>query len=182
MGIIVVTGIPGVGKTTVMQKAAEGTDIKFVTFGTVMIDIAKELGLVRDRDEMRKLTLEDQKKLQIKTAERVSKIENVIVDTHCTIKTTKGYMPGLPEDVVKKLKPNNIILVEANPEEIFNRRKTDNTRNRDPDPVEKIKEHQHMNRAIAMAYSAITGATVKIINNNDNAIDEAIEEVKPILE
>ena len=42
MGIIVVTGIPGVGKTTVMQKAAEGIDIKFVTFGTVMIDIAKE--------------------------------------------------------------------------------------------------------------------------------------------
>jgi adenylate kinase len=182
MGIIVVTGIPGVGKTTVMQKAAEGIDIKFVTFGTVMIDIAMDLGLVRNRDEMRKLTLEDQKKLQIKTAERVSKMKNVIVDTHCTIKTPKGYMPGLPEDVVKKLKPNSIVLVEANPEEIFNRRKTDNTRNRDPDSIEIINEHQHMNRAIAMAYSAITGATVKIINNHDNAIDEAIKEAKPIFE
>ena len=46
MGVIVVTGIPGVGKTTVMQKAAEGMNIQFVTFGTIMIDIAKELGLV----------------------------------------------------------------------------------------------------------------------------------------
>jgi adenylate kinase len=182
MGIIVVTGIPGVGKTTVMQKAAEGIDIKFVTFGTVMIDIAMELGLVQDRDEMRKLTLEEQKKLQIKTAERVSKMKNVIVDTHCTIKTPKGYMPGLPEDVVKKLKPNSIVLVEADPEEIFYRRKNDDTRNRDPDSVEKIKEHQYMNRAIAMAYSAITGATVKIINNHDNAIDQAIKEAKPIFE
>ena len=43
MGVIVVTGIPGVGKTTVMKKAAEGMDIGFVTFGTIMIDNAKEL-------------------------------------------------------------------------------------------------------------------------------------------
>jgi adenylate kinase len=163
MGIIVVTGIPGVGKTTVMKKAAEGIDIEFITFGTVMIDIAKELNLVKDRDEMRKLTLNQQKKLQIKTAERVSKMKNVIVDTHCTIKTSKGYLPGLPEWVIKKLKPDAILLVEASPED-------------------KINEHQHMNRAVAMAYSAITGATVKIINNHDDAIDEAIVEAKPVLE
>ena len=133
MGIIVVTGIPGVGKTTVMKKAAEGLDIKFVTFGTVMIDIAKELDFVRDRDEMRKLTLDQQIELQIKTAERVSKMGNVIVDTHCSIKTPKGYMPGLPEWIIKKLKPNNIILVEADPEEIFNRRVNDDSRKRDSD-------------------------------------------------
>jgi len=182
MGIIVVTGIPGVGKTTVMKKAAEGSDIKFVTFGTVMIELAKELGLVKDRDEMRKLTIEQQKDLQIKTAEKVSKMENVIVDTHCTIKTPQGYMPGLPEWVIKKLKPNSIILVEADPDEIFNRRLTDETRNRDPDSIDKIKEHQYINRAIAMAYSSLTGATVKIIYNHDNAIKEAVKEVKPILE
>ena len=182
MGIIVVTGIPGVGKTTVMKKAAEGIDIKFVTFGTVMIDIAKELGFVRDRDEMRKLTLDQQKDLQIKTAERVSKMGNVIVDTHCSIKTPKGYMPGLPEWIIKKLKPTNIILVEADSEEIFNRRVKDDTRNRDPDSVEKIREHQHMNRAVAMAYSAITGATVKIVQNHDDKIEQAVEDARPVLE
>ena len=52
MGIIVVTGIPGVGKTTVMENAAEGLDIKFITFGTVMIDLAKELGFVKEDPEM----------------------------------------------------------------------------------------------------------------------------------
>jgi adenylate kinase len=181
MGVIVVTGIPGVGKTTVMQKAAEGMDIQFVTFGTVMIDIAKELGLVKDRDEMRKLTLDQQKQLQIKTAEKVGKMKNVILDTHCTVKTPKGYMPGLPEWVLRKLNPTAIIIVEADPQEIFNRRAKDTTRNRDPDSVEKIAEHQMMNRAVAMAYATLTGATVKIVFNHDNALDAAVKEAEPVI-
>ena len=182
MGVIVVTGIPGVGKTTVMQKAAEGMDIQFVTFGTVMIDIAKELGLVKDRDEMRKLTLDQQKQLQIKTAEKVGKMKNVILDTHCTVKTPKGYMPGLPEWVLRKLNPNAIIIVEADPQEIFNRRAKDTTRNRDPDSVEKIAEHQMMNRAAAMAYATLTGATVKIVFNHDNALNAAVKEAEPVIQ
>jgi adenylate kinase len=182
MGVIVVTGIPGVGKTTVMQKAAEGMDIQFVTFGTIMIDIATELGLVKDRDEMRKLSLDQQKQLQIKTAEKVSKMKNVILDTHCTIKTPKGYMPGLPEWVLRKLNPTAIVIVEADPQEIFNRRAKDMTRNRDPDSVEKIAEHQMMNRAAAMAYATLTGATVKIVFNHDNALEAAVKEAEPVLQ
>jgi adenylate kinase len=181
MGVIIVTGIPGVGKTTVMKKTAKGMDMQFVTFGTVMIDIAKEKGLAKDRDEMRKLTLERQKQLQIKTAEKIAEMKNVIVDTHCTIKTLRGYMPGLPERVIKKLSPTAIVVVEADPEEIYNRRAKDATRNRDSDSKEEIAEHQQINRAIAMAYAALTGATVKIVFNHDNAIDEAVKQAALVL-
>jgi adenylate kinase len=181
MGIIVVTGIPGVGKTTVMKKAAEGIDIEFVTFGTVMSDMAIETGLVKDRDEMRKLTLERQKDLQIKSAEKIAKMGNVILDTHCTVKTPKGYMPGLPEWVVKRINPIAIVVVEANPTEIFNRRANDPTRNRDPDTKEQIDEHQMINRAAAMAYAALTGATVKIVYNHDNKIEDAVKQASPVL-
>lgn len=181
MGVIVVTGIPGVGKTTVMKQAAEGIDIKFVTFGSVMIDIAKEMGLVKDRDEMRKLTLEQQKDLQIRSAEKVASMGDVILDTHCTVKTPKGYMPGLPEWVLKKLKPTAIVVVEADPDEIFNRRAKDSTRNRDPDSEEEIAEHQQINRAAAMSYATLTGATVKIVFNHDDAIDEAVKQAEPVV-
>lgn len=181
MGVIVVTGIPGVGKTTVMKQAAEGIDIKFVTFGSVMIDIAKEMGLVKDRDEMRKLTLDQQKDLQIRSAEKVASMGDVILDTHCTVKTPKGYMPGLPEWVLKKLKPTAIVVVEADPDEIFNRRAKDATRNRDPDSEEEIAEHQQINRAAAMSYATLTGATVKIVFNHDDAIDEAVKQAELVV-
>ena len=181
MGVIVVTGIPGVGKTTVMKNAAEGMDIKFVTFGTVMSEIAIETGFVQNRDEMRKLTLEQQKDLQIKSAEKIASMGNVILDTHCTIKTPKGYLPGLPEWVIKKLKPTAIVVVEADPEEIYNRRAGDKTRNRDPDTKEQIDEHQMINRAAAMAYATLSGSTVKIVFNHDNAIDDAVRQASPVL-
>jgi adenylate kinase len=181
MGVIVVTGIPGVGKTTVMKKAAEGMDIEFVTFGTVMSDIAIETGLVKDRDQMRKLTLEQQKQLQIKSAEKIAQMGNVILDTHCTVKTPKGYMPGLPEWVIKKLNPTAIVVVEADPKEIYNRRANDPTRNRDPDSEEQIHEHQMINRAEAMAYATLSGSTVKIVFNHDNAIDAAVKQAAPVL-
>ena len=181
MGVIVVTGIHGVGKTTVMKNAAEGMDIKFVTFGTVMSEIAIETGLVQNRDEMRKLTLEQQKDLQIKSAEKIASMGNVILDTHCTIKTPKGYLPGLPEWVIKKLKPTAIVVVEADTEEIYNRRAGDKTRNRDPDTKEQIDEHQMINRATAMAYATLSGSTVKIVFNHDNAIDDAVRQASPVL-
>lgn len=181
MSVIVVTGIPGVGKTTVMKKAAEGMDIEFVTFGTVMEEIAKKMKLIKNRDEMRKLTLEQQKELQIKSAEQIARMKNVILDTHCTVKTPKGYMPGLPEWVIKKLNPTAIVIVEADSKEIFDRRANDPTRNRDPDSVEQITEHQMMNRAAAMAYAALSGCTVKIVFNHDNAIEDAVKQAAPVL-
>jgi len=182
MGVIVVTGIPGVGKTTVMQKAAEGMDVSFVTFGTVMANIAIEDALVKNRDEMRKLTLKQQKDLQIKAAEKIAKMRNVILDTHCTIKTPKGYIPGLPEWVIKRINPTSIVIVEADSQEIYNRRANDATRNRDPDTVAQIEEHQMINRATAMAYAALTGATVKIVFNHDNKIEEAVKQAATVLE
>lgn len=164
-----------------MKKAAEGMDIKFVTFGTLMISIAKEMGLVKDRDEMRELSLDQQKDLQIKSAEKIASMGNVILDTHCTIKTPQGYMPGLPEWVIKKLQPQTIVIVEANPEEIWQRRTKDTTRNRDLDTKDEIAEHQQVNRAIAMAYASLSGATVKIVFNHDNAIDEAVKQTAPCI-
>ncbi len=181
MGAIIVTGLPGVGKTTVMKKAAEGLDFQFITFGTAMFEEAKAKGLVEHRDETRTLSASQQLDLQMKAAETIAKTANAIVDTHCTIKTPQGYLPGLPEAVLKKLKPSTIVVVEADPEEIYNRRVSDTTRNRDSDTVAAITEHQQINRSAAVAYSALTGATVKIVQNHDDRLDEAVECVKPVI-
>ena len=59
---------------------------------------------MRNRDEMRLLAKDDQRSLQRKAAAAIAKTDgNVIVDTHASVKTPKGYLPGLPEWVLEAL-------------------------------------------------------------------------------
>ena len=56
---VVMVGIPGVGKTTLLTKMAEiiknhKKSVSVLSFGTLMFDVAKENGL-KDRDGLRKL-------------------------------------------------------------------------------------------------------------------------------
>jgi adenylate kinase len=182
MKCVVVTGIPGVGKTTVLNAALEKLEEKFeiINFGDKMFEVAGKEGLVSNRDEMRKLPPEVQKDIQKLAAIAIAKRaeeNNVIVDTHCTVKTPSGYLPGLPRWVLEELKPTHIVLVEADPEEIQRRRTSDATRVRDEDSVEEIAQHQEINRAAAMAYAMFTGATVKIVENHDNRLEEAVDQL-----
>ena len=83
--------------------------------------------------------------------------------------------------MIQKLKPNQIILVEADPNEIIIRRAKDTTRVRDDEYVAEIEEHQLINRLTAMAYAVYIGATVKIIKNYDENLKEAIKTMMEVL-
>lgn len=176
MGVVVVTGVPGVGKSTVMGSAEE-YGYKIVNFGTTMFEEAQKEG-VADRDDMRKLAIEDQQRLQKQAGEKISRMGNVVVDTHASILTSSGYMPGLPEWTVRALNPDIIVLVEATPDEITGRRNKDASRARDSDD---IGLHQNVNREYAATAAVMTGATVSIVENHDNQVEIAVEQFRKIL-
>jgi len=187
--LAVVTGIPGTGKTTVASKAMEllareGVKFEMITYGSVMFDIAKERKLVENRDEMRKLSSMVQKDVQETAAGRIhdmSKKGNFVLDTHCSIKTPKGYLPGLPENILRKLKPDVIVIVESVAEEINLRRQSDKSRDRDDEGVEGIRLHQDMNRNFGASYSVLCGACVKIIQNPQGRVEQAASEMAGVL-
>ncbi|NPA38470.1 MAG: adenylate kinase [Candidatus Nanohaloarchaeota archaeon] len=184
--IVVIAGIPGVGKTTVVEEAVKKLKTyKIVNFGDVMFEIAKSEGLVKHRDDMRKLSPETQKKIQRHAAKKIAGMaadSNIIVDTHISIKTPKGYLPGLPLWVLEELEPTKIVIIDATAEEIFLRRKRDNTRRRDDESLESIKFHQRYNIYLAASYSMVSGATVSIVYNKEGKILEAVKELTSILE
>lgn len=180
MKVVVVAGIPGSGSTTVLKKALENLDYVHVNYGDVMLEIAQEMDLVEDRDSMRKLSPNIQKEVQKKAAKNIrerSQVTNIIVDTHCTIKTPLGFLPGLPKWVLDELQPDQFVLIEADGDEILMRRISDTSRTRDMEKLKDINLHQQMNRAVSMAYAALTGATVQIIKNHDNQLDKSVEEI-----
>jgi len=179
---IVVAGIPGAGKTTVLNEALKIKEMEVVNYGDIMFEMAQQDG-IENRDKMRKMPQEKQREWQVKAAEKIAKMENVIIDTHSTIKTPYGYMPGLPYSILKIIKPDRIVLVEAEAEEILARRKKDEEiRERDAEGVEEIETHQMMNRMAAMTYAVMAGATVKIVKNRQGKLEEAAREIASVFD
>ena len=176
---VIIVGVPGVGKSTIISNATatlnkKGTTLNTVVFGSVMFEEAKKLG-INDRDQIRKQTIDVQQRLQNMTADHISSLNDsiVIVDTHLFIKTQSGYYPGLPMSLVLKLNPERLILITANSEEILNRRKNDSTRTRDLISDDEIKRDIEVSLSMISSLSILTGAPFEIIYNHDNMIDSA---------
>ena len=183
--LIVVTGVPGVGKSTVVAGAleklkAKGIVYDLINYGDVMLELMRERVGITDRDEMRRIPSEPYREIQRAAAERIAEIAElkpVLVDTHCSVKKPEGYLPGLPRWALESLEPESIVLIEAEPEEVVARRTSDVSRRRDEELLAEVVEHQQLNRAIAMAYAALVGATVKIVKNSNGKLSEAIKDM-----
>ncbi|MHA1754079.1 MAG: adenylate kinase [Candidatus Odinarchaeia archaeon] len=189
--IVIIAGTPGVGKTTVVNLAVEKAKAKgfnnivISNYGTAMFEVAKAENLVSERDEMRKLPPEVQIRLQKIAAKKIRedavKGDIVIVDTHMLISTPEGYLTGLPSWVAEELRPDVIILIEADPERIVKRRLKDSTRNRDLEEIEAIKLHQDLSRSTAISCAVLIGSILKIVNNPPGQPDAAAETISKIL-
>lgn len=184
---IIVVGIPGVGKTTVVsnvKNTLEQTGIKtnLAEFGKIMLEEAKKLN-IQTRDEIRRLSIEDQKKLQNLAANKISQIYSdvVIIDTHLFINTKEGYYPGLPAHLLNNMKPTHLILIIANPEEIYHRRQNDSTRVRDLISMESIKNEIDVSKMLISCCSIISGAPFKILANHEGSLTECTQKMVSLI-
>lgn len=176
---VVIVGIPGVGKTTVVDKVKDilhrkGIDTKYVVFGSIMMKEAEKIGL-NDRDGMRHLPVTKQRKLQVAASTEISKIqaEILLVDTHLFIKTNEGYWPGIPFDVATALSPTHIFLIVATPQEIISRRLNDASRRRDNITEHDMIDELDIAKNMLSSLSVITGAAIMQIQNSTEQSDKA---------
>jgi adenylate kinase len=186
---VIIGGIPGVGKTSVISLAVKslkekGQNAKVVVFGTEMLEEAKRTAGVKNRDELRKLSLKDQRRLQDTTAKRIAEMRDniVIVDTHIFVRTGGGnYYPGLPMRLLDIIKPTSFIMIIADATEIVNRRKNDTSRARDAISTQQIQYEIDISKLMVATCSILTGAPFIIIANNDTKMDDAVSSVARVL-
>ena len=185
---IVIVGIPGVGKSTLVTKIVEilnskQKSVSVNSFGTIMFEEAQKNG-IKNRDDLRKLSMEEQQILQKKAAEKIAKLEDdlVIIDTHTFINTNAGFYPGLPNNVLEIIKPSNFISVYARPEEIYNRRMKDNTRQRDIVSIDNIKKEMAISDAMLSSCAVFSGSPMKPVFNTEGKVEEAANAVISAIE
>ena len=186
---VIIGGIPGVGKTSIISSAVEsirnkGQNARVVVFGTEMFEEAKRSAGIKNRDELRKLAVKDQRRLQDMTARRIAEMQDsiVIVDTHIFVRTGEGYFyPGLPLHLLEIIKPSSFVMIVADASEIVSRRKKDTSRIRDDISEEQVQYEIDTSKLMVATCSILTGAPFIIVANNDKKMDDAVSSVSKIL-
>jgi adenylate kinase len=147
------------------------------------------LGKDLHRDDMRKQSIETQRKAQELAASEIANRSvhvATVVDTHMFIRTGSGLWAGLPQNVLQRLSPRLFVLVEADPDQIATRRRTDADRKREQELAEQITFDLEWSRATAAASAVATGAPVKVIRNDagrqKQAAMELFQTVRDVME
>lgn len=106
----------------------------------------------------------------------------MIVDTHMFVRTVDGLWPGTPWRVLDALRPNLIVLIEADPEEVAKRRQVDMTRERESRTVQDARADLDWSRYMASANAVLAGVPVQIVVNREGKQRMAAEDLLRIIE
>jgi len=179
----IVLGVPGAGKSTVLAALKGKDGCTLVNYGDLMFEIAARNKYAAHRDDLRKLPPATQKKVQSEVGDALAKMQGaVVLDTHCSIATPKGYLPGLPFFLLGKLEVSQLVLITAPIKDIIARRNADRTRARDAESEESLQQHHDMNMALLASYAAFCGAPAKIIVNSQGNVEEARKSLLALFE
>ncbi len=164
--VVVVTGVPGVGKTTLCRRVSKDLGYNYINYGDLMLDIAISKDLASTDSEMFSLDIETQHGIWKEAALKIKDMDNVLVDLHGVDQSSIGYILSLPIEIIS---PDIIVIVESSKDNILQRRHKD-TKERIIDTIKSLKEHMNMLRISMASCSAILDCNF-IILNNDNFED-----------
>jgi adenylate kinase len=160
---VVVTGVPGVGKTSLCRKVSDDLGYNYVNYGDLMLSIAESRDLASTDTQMFSLDIDIQYQIWKAAAKRIKDMNSVLVDLHGVDQSSIGYIISLPVEIIK---PDIIVLIESSMDNILGRRKKD-TKERIIDTVKSLKEHMDILKITMASYSAIFGCNLVILNNDD---------------
>ena len=186
--IVIVVGVPGVGKTSVINEAKKYLKYEFkgVNTGDIMFELAKEKYNINNRDEIRKkLTFEQQKEIQKEAIKRIKEMEkegDIILDTHLVIESYEGYITGMFREYAEILKPDGIVVIISDPDKIFVRRLKDiQIRGRDIENLKRIEIQQNLTIYFTTIFMFEYNTIVEVINNEEGLLEESAKKFAEFL-
>lgn len=186
MSVTLVSGVPGVGTSTVASEAVSSLDDhRLFNFGDAMLEAAVAQGIAESRDELSSLSAAERGALQRYAAGYVRDEASkgpVVVTTSFVVRVSDGYgyVPGLPDPVLHEMGPERLVVVEAEPATVAERREEGDYRDY-PEPTESgIRFHQRMNRTAAFVYASRSSGTVHHVPN-ERGVEKGAEKLAQLL-
>ena len=172
MRSILVTGVSGVGKTTLGRQLASLTGIAVIEYADLMLDVLDG----RDRAEIRRLSFAERQPIYAAVERRLreglrrfSPDELVLLVVHLTV-MLRGQINPFPLTHYEAYRPAGVILVEATPAAVRARRLADKSRAREDETEAQIRQQQIENRRIAAEIKRSLGADTVCVQNNESTL------------
>lgn len=177
MAITVIAGVPGVGLSTITERARRQLDASYelINFGDVMLEHAAANDWATRREELRELSRRQTRRLQRRAGEFVADLDEsdeILLTTHLAVETETGFLHGLPDTVLRDLNPHRFVLVEADPMTIKTRRESSD-RDYEESSTHTIDFEQDVNRTAAFEYAHTVDAPIRLIENEGDVDDAA---------
>ncbi len=173
--VVVVTGVPGVGKTTLCRRVSKDLGYHYVNYGDLMLDIAQSRDLASTDLEMFSLNIEIQHEIWESAALKIKDMKGVLVDLHGVDQSPIGYIISLPVEIIK---PDIIVVIESSKDKIFRQRNED-TKKRINDTIKSLKEHMDILRITMASCSVVLGCNLAVLNNDN--FEECLMKMKNLL-
>jgi adenylate kinase len=162
--VIVVTGTPGVGKTTVSQKLADKLDARHLS----ITNLVKEEKLITSVDKVRKTLVADTEKVAKRVQEILrSSVDNIIIDGHYAV------------DVVPKKDVNLIFVLRRDPAEL---KDVMEKRGFEGKKLWENLAAEILDVCLLDALSACGADKVCEIDVSDKTVEEVMEEIISVLD
>ena len=184
MATTVIAGVPGVGLTTITERARRQLDASYelINFGDIMLEYAAANDWATRREELQDLSRRQTRRLQRRAGEFIADLDEsdeILLTTHFAVETETGFLHGLPDAVLRDVNPHRFVLVEADPGTIQSRRDSSD-RDYGESSTLSIDFEQDVNRTAAFEYAHTVDAPISLIENEGD-VDEAAANLANIL-
>ena len=174
--IVCITGMPGAGKSTIVNKLEEIGFEKF-TLGDGIRAEAKRRNIDPSGENLGKLMLEVRAKSGPGAVAEL--IKNSIQNSTKDIVIIDGVRSIAEIDVLKKIGGVKLLAIQASPETRFNFL---SSRGRSDDPKTRENFEERDNREIGIGLEKLIDIADKTITNHNLTIDELVNSSKEIIE
>jgi adenylate kinase len=170
---VLVTGVQGVGKSTVNRLATHALGLQCWDYADLMLRVAPE---IRHKDDLQYLAWSDRVQIYRKVEKLLAELFSprdgtdtcVLLENHLSI-LDEGGIHTFPHEDARRYNPVGLVVVEASPEEVLERRQADQRRNRYIGYLSEVTEQQQINRQEAALIGELIGVPITTVINNERA-------------
>lgn len=174
MRTVLVTGVQGVGKSTVTRLAAQTLGLAGWDYADLMMQVEPS---IRHKDDLQYLAWGDRVQIYRKVEQLLAELflpgdgtdTCVLLENHLSIVDETGGIRTFPHMDVRRYNPIVLVVVDASAEDVLERRRTDRRRNRHIGSIAEVAEQRQINHPEAALIGRLADIPITTVTNNERA-------------